>query len=407
MPAFEERRARVVVLGAGYAGVLAAIRLGKKLGPRAEVTLVNDKATFVERIRLHQVAVGQALPVRPIERMIRGTGVKLLLGHVTAIDAEARRVELAATDGPDALDYDYLVYALGSGTSEPAIEGLAQHAYQVASESGAARLAERLRLLPDGGRVTVVGAGLTGLELATEIAESRRDLRVTLMTSGTLGEGLSASGAAFVLRALEELGVDLREEQRLGRVSRLSVETSNGGVIPSDVTVWCSGFAANPVARQSGLQTTRQGSLAVDGFLRSVGAPEIFGAGDGVAIAASEAAHIRMGCVTALPLGATAADNIVSAIAGRPLTPFGFGFYAQCISLGRKRGLIQRVTSDDRPIERVMTGRLGARVKEGVCRFTIAALAMERLFAGTYSWPRKGLPLVTGSTPAALPATIG
>jgi NADH dehydrogenase len=407
LPVLEARKVRVLVLGAGYAGVLATVRMAKKLGSRAEVTLVNDKPDFVERIRLHQVAVGQKPVVRSVERMLRGTGATLLLGRVTRIDPATKLVTLATTGGPLELGFDYLLYALGSGTTAPPIEGLAEHAYQIASESGALRVAERLRSLPPAGRVTVVGAGLTGIELATEIAESRPDLRVALITGGSLGEGLSAAGADAVSAALAALGVELREQTRLARVSRLSIETSRGEVVPSDVTVWCGGFTPNPIAVHSGMPTTREGRLAVDPYLRSFGAPEIFGAGDGVAIAAAEAAHIRMGCVTAFPLGATAADNIVRTIEGRSLTPFGFGFYAQCISLGRKRGLIQRVTSDDRPIERVITGRLGARVKEAVCKFTIAALAMERMFAGTYSWPRKGQPLVPGSTPAALPATIG
>lgn len=396
-------RARVVVLGAGYAGVLAAIRIARKARGQAEVTLVNDRAHFVERVRLHQLAVGQELPRRSLEHMLHGTGAQLRLGRVTALEPWARQVRLA---GGEALGYDYLVYALGSGRHDAPIEGLGEHALDVGSEDAARRVAARLAQLSAGARVTVIGAGLTGIELAAEIAEARPELGVTLVTKGVLGEGLSAAGAAAVRRALEELGVTVRERTRIDSVRRSALKTTTGDLLDSDSTIWCGGFAPNVLARAAGLATTSEGRLALDGQLRSVSAPEIFGAGDGAAIASAEAAHLRMGCATAMPLGAHAADNVVNALAGRELTPFGFDFFVQCISLGRQRGLIQRVSSGDRPLDTVVTGRLAAQLKESVCRFTTTALAMERLIAGTYTWPGKDTPLVAGSTPAALGATI-
>src|SRR5579885_2454007 len=90
---------RVVIVGAGYAGMTAALRLGqraRRLG--ASVTLVNDTEQFVERIRLHQAGSGQTLKRRPIAAMLRGTAVAFEQGRVTALDPEARQLRIEAAD---------------------------------------------------------------------------------------------------------------------------------------------------------------------------------------------------------------------------------------------------------------------------------------------------------------------
>src|SRR5512139_3200345 len=135
--ALEAQKARVLVLGGGYAGVLAAIRVARKAGRRAEVTLVNDRSDFVERIRLHQLAVGQKLPVRPIERMLRGTGATLVIGRIVRIDAERKRVAIQSAEGARELAYDVMIFALGSGRADTEVPGVNEHAHDIASEAGA------------------------------------------------------------------------------------------------------------------------------------------------------------------------------------------------------------------------------------------------------------------------------
>ncbi len=389
--------AEVVVLGAGYAGMMAAIRLAWRAGARARVTLVNESPYFVERIRLHQLAAGHTPRRRPLSSLLRKTQVRLRVGRVAAIEPRARQIQVEAAG---TLGFDFLVYALGSGRRDASIEGLAEHAYDVAAEDSANALRQRLIALPKGARVSVIGAGLTGLELAAEIAEARPGLRVTLLASSELGDGLSPAGKVAVQTALAELGVEVRSQARVAAVGRSALELTHGEALASDVSVWCGGLSASPLARQMGLPVAPSGQLALDDLLRVPSVPQIFGAGDGVGITGVSAPGLRMACATAMPLGAHAADNVLRAIAGEPLEPFRFAYWMRCISLGRKRGLIQRVSGTDEPLEKVVSGRLGAKLKESVCRFTLTALAIERVFPGTYSWPGKG------STAAAAEATI-
>ncbi|MBO0842754.1 MAG: FAD-dependent oxidoreductase, partial [Nocardioides sp.] len=128
------RSIEVVVVGGGYAGVYAANRLaGNDL---VSVTLVNPRAEFVERIRLHQLVGGSDDAVVGFEKVL-SPAVRLVVGAATRIDAAGRAVELA---GGERLAYDYLVYAVGSGTGSPRVPGVAEHAYPIATLEEATRL---------------------------------------------------------------------------------------------------------------------------------------------------------------------------------------------------------------------------------------------------------------------------
>jgi NADH dehydrogenase FAD-containing subunit len=94
-----------------------------------------------------------------------------------------------------------------------------------------------------------------------------------------------------------------------------------------------------------------------------------------------------MGCVDAMPLGAHAADQVARLLTHTPLRPFHFDYMIQCISMGRRRGVVLFVDRDDRPTGRVLGGRVAALVKETICRFVIGGLRMERFMAGLYAWP--------------------
>lgn len=176
---------RIVVLGAGYAGAVAVGRLAARLyRDEVAITLVNAEPDFVERVRMHELATGRDLKPRPYAEMFAGTGVELKLAKVTGVDVDRKTVALESEE----LEYDTLVYALGSGWNSQGVPGAAEHAYQIASRPGALRLREKLASLTAGQTVAVVGGGLTGVEFVTELAESRPDLDVALVVRGTLGD---------------------------------------------------------------------------------------------------------------------------------------------------------------------------------------------------------------------------
>ncbi|AXB43142.1 NAD(P)/FAD-dependent oxidoreductase [Amycolatopsis albispora] len=356
---------RIVVLGAGYSGLLAAKLVAKRTG--AEVTLVNAGERFVERVRLHQLASGQPMRDLPIADLLAGTRIQLVVDRVTGLDPGRREVRLAVGEP---IGYDLLVYALGSRADLGAVPGAAEHAYTVAGNDDAARLRDRLR---ESRVVAVAGGGLTGLEAATELAETYPELTVRLVTAGEFGGALSDRGRRHLRSTFARLGIEVRDRVRISEVRADGLVLDGGEQVAADTVVWTTGFQVSPVAREAGLAVEDSGRLVVDETLRSVSHPEVYGIGDAAAARRAGGQELRMACATGIPAAVAASKAIADRLAGRTPKPLEFRFFNQCISLGRRDGLIQFVRADDSPVEAVLTGRLAALYKETVVRSTILA----------------------------------
>ncbi|MEU2397082.1 FAD-dependent oxidoreductase [Streptomyces pseudogriseolus] len=372
---------RIIVLGAGYAGASAAGRLARRLHrDDVSLTLVNAEPDFVERVRNHELATGRELPHRPLTDLLAGTGVELKVARVTAVDVDRKVVTVTGDtggsgdsgdigdSGAEELAYDTLVYALGSRWNDRGVPGAAEHAYEIAGRAGALRVRDRLAGLTAGQPVVVVGGGLTGLEAATEIAESRPDLDVTLAASDGLGDWLSPKGRAHLRAVFARLGITARENAKVTAVEEGRVVTADGTVLPSALTVWTAGFAVHPIARATTLEVGDTGQIVVDGTMRSVSHPDVYAVGDAALVQGPGDKPLRMSCATGTPTAWQAADAIAARLTGGKLPHVPLRYFNQCVSLGRKDGLIQYVTADDRAVNAALTGRFAALYKELICK---------------------------------------
>ncbi|MFF2031581.1 NAD(P)/FAD-dependent oxidoreductase [Arthrobacter sp. NPDC058192] len=385
-------RFRVVIIGAGYAGVMAANRLAgsKQLSESVRVTVVNPVADFIERIRLHEVAAGSRTSAAVPMGTVLNQRADLIEDTAVKIDPINRRVHFSSGRAP--LSYDALLYSVGSTQAATAPVG----AYGVANAESAAHLQTRLSKLEEGARVSIIGGGLTSIELSAEIAEKYPGLQVRLISRGAVADTLSASGRHAVRRRLAALGVEMMDNTGVQTCDKWSIRTSGGDTLPSDCTIWAAGFGVPALARDSGLPTDAEGRLVVDESLSCPQYPDIFGAGDAVRIPDSVAGHLRMSCAAALPLGAHAADSIIARLRNQAPAPVSAGFVVKCISLGRHSGLIQTVTADDRPRSLVVRGRLGGMAKEQICRMTLGWIRGELRRSGSYKWAKGPLPTAAG-----------
>jgi len=368
----------LVVLGAGYAGLAAASRAARRLhSSDVRITLINSGDRFVERIRLHQLAAGQALREYPIRSLLAGTGVTLLVGSVQSIDAAAQRIEVQTSQAtsPVEVDYDTLVFALGSRADVSAVPGVAEYAHSVADAGSAIRLRNQLAALDaaGAGTVTVVGGGLTGIETTAELAESHPALRVQVVNDVAPGNWLSHRAQQHVHQAFDRLGIDVRSGTVVHGVQPGRILLSTGEQLAADVIVWAAGFRVSELAATAGFTVDGRGRMAVDRTLRSVSDPNVYGIGDAAAAQVGDAVT-RMCCQTSLPMGQHVADVIADQLTGRTPTPFRLRYVWQNISLGRRDAVTQFTHADDSPRAATLRGRPATLFKEGISRGVMVAL---------------------------------
>ncbi|MEU6759221.1 FAD-dependent oxidoreductase [Streptomyces sp. NPDC046685] len=371
---------RIVVLGAGYAGAHVAGTLARQLSPAdAVITVVNASPDFVQRLRLHQLAAGRQIEAPPLADVFAGTAVRLRLGRVTAVDPERQVVSVAVADG-DAdggeLGYDTLLYALGSHGAVDGVPGATEHAFDVAGRPSALRLRERLDSLgvrDEGGRVLVVGDGLTGIESATEIAESRPGLSVTLVARGELGARLSTGARDHLRQACERLGITVLEHTEVEAVEAARVLCADGTVLASDATVWTAGFAVGPLAAAAGLEVTQDGRIVVDRLMRSVSHPNVYAVGDSAYAIGDNGRPLPMSCASAGYTGMQATAAILGHLTGRKIPNTKLEYLGNHISLGRRDGILQMVDDEGQAKPKYIGGRKAARIKAGILGMSLWA----------------------------------
>lgn len=337
----------VIVIGAGYAGLLAANRMAR----RARVLLINRTEVAVDRIRLHQLVAGTRTQQQVTRRLRDGLDprVELVVGEVVSAQPEL----VALADGRE-LSAKQVLIACGRAVAKPrGLDSL---------EAALARRDELARL--SSGTVEIIGAGLTGIETATEVAAARPDLSVRLVCRNPPGASYAPNTQAYLLTRFEQLGIEL------------TITSAD-----AQLTIDATGAEPEPLTGQP---------LVVDPAMRVLGEhgpiPGLWGAGDAVHVMGQS--WLGSGCATAMPMGATAADAILATLAGREPKPLDFGYDKRCISLGRGWGSYEFLRPDGSATGRALTGRLGALGKELISR---AAWVVPARFSRTYgpaAWAR-------------------
>jgi NADH:ubiquinone reductase (H+-translocating) len=344
---------QILVLGGGFAGLWSAVGAARTLAEQKaeseiEITLVERTTYHNIRVRNYEADLSDVCI--PLSDILSPVGVRIVNGEVSGIDAPEHRV-LVQAQGMRALTYDRLVIALGSELVRPPIPGLATHAFDVDTYAAAARLAQHIELLgnraPTSGQFTaiVIGAGLTGLETATVLPERLRRVRDNSSSTEPIrvivvdrlphvGSDMGDSARPFIQEALSSLGIEQRTGVDIGSVEPHGIILKSGEKIDASTVIWCGGMRASPLTE--GLSGTRDrfGRLAVDEFMRVVGVPDMFAAGD-AAWAKIDGQHASvMSCQHGRPMGRYAGHNAAADLLGQPLLPLQIGYYTTILDLG-------------------------------------------------------------------------
>jgi NADH dehydrogenase len=273
---------------------------------------------------------------------------------VADIDFANRQVAYLIDGVRHSLVYDRLIFALGSRLVRPNIPGLAEHAFDVDTYDGARRLNAHIDALPaqtsSPGQYTalVVGAGLTGIEAATELvaklssthARASRaapdpGARVILADrQPRIGSDMGDGACRVIDEALAALGIATRTGVSVAAVDGAGAILSTGEAIPAATVVWCAGMRANPLTELFPVLRDRLGRLPVNGFMKVAGLENVFAAGD-AAFAPVDPPHSSvMSCQHARPMGRFAGHNAVCELLGKPMLPLRIAWYTTILDLG-------------------------------------------------------------------------
>ncbi len=349
----------VVILGAGFAGLAAAVALAKA---PCRVTVIDRRNYHLFQPLLYQVATAAlspsdiASPIRGILR--RQKNATVLMGRVTGIDKAARRVDL---DG-GTVAYDYLIVATGARHAyfgrddwEKAAPGLKKidDATDIRRRILTAFERAETETDPDRRRAlltfVVVGGGPTGVEMAGAIAELRRfalaedfrnidptQARVLLIEAGArLLPAFPQDLAVFTRNALSGLGVEVLTGRAVSACDAAGVKLADE-FVPAATVIWAAGVAASPAAKWLNARKDRAGRVEVEKDLTLPGQPEIFVVGDTASVAGGDGRAVPGIAPAAKQMGAYAARVIRARLTGAtPPAVFRYRHLGSLATIGR------------------------------------------------------------------------
>jgi NADH dehydrogenase len=348
---------RILVLGAGFAGLWSAVGAARRLDElgvsqdTVEVVVVNRTPWHSIRVRNYEADLQ---PTRiALADVLEPIGVKLLIAQVMDIDVAHRRVVCEVDGSSRVLAYDRLVFALGSCLTCPAIPGVAKWAYDVDTFEAATRLNDHILNLParpvsdDQYTVVVVGAGLTGIEVACEMfGKLYRAIahapvpglaipRVILVDrSAWVGSDMGESARPVIGEALQSLGIEIRTGVSVASVDARGMTLSTGERIGTETVIWCTGMQANPLTARFAVERDHLGRAPVDACLKIKGMTSEFAAGDGAWLPIDGIHASVMSCQHARPMGRFAGHNVVSDLFGQSMLPLRNDRYVTVLDLG-------------------------------------------------------------------------
>lgn len=355
-------RPRVVIVGAGYAGLGLAVRLARRAGTRLRIELVDGHAEHHLVTRLHEVAAGRlarAAVAIPLRRVLAGTDVQVTRAWVDGLDAARGAVSTTA----GWLPYDVLVVAPGSEPDFHDIPGASIHGHPLRTLDDALALRDQIEQRVFDARLetrarqwrelafVLVGGGYTGVELAGELAERLRSLaaraslsrdavRIVIVEAADhLMPGHDAWLGRRARDGLEHLGITVFVSTPVLAVEADGVSTPRGR-LEARTVIWTTGIRGPAWLAQAGLPTGPDGRLLVDAYLRVRGQETIVALGDAALVEdPTREEPFQPTAQIAVQQASHLADALLGGLRGERPRPFVPRVLGEAVSLGQSSGL--------------------------------------------------------------------
>ncbi|RWR06349.1 NAD(P)/FAD-dependent oxidoreductase [Siminovitchia fortis] len=299
------RKPKIVVLGAGYGGLMTVTRLQKQLGSNdADIVLVNKNDYHYETTWLHEASAGTLTPdqVRyDIANVIDRSKVDFVKDTALKVDTEAKKVQLEKGDD---LSYDYLVIALGGAPETFGIKGLDKYAFSITNVNTARQIREHIEYQfatykvdqkPERLTIVVGGAGFTGIEFLGELGNRIPELCkeydiekdmvkvICVEAAPTALPGFDPELVEYATALLERKNVEFRIGTAIKEATPEGIVVAKGEddteEIKAGTVVWAAGVRGNPIIVESGIENMR-GRVKVEPDLRAPGLSDVFVIGD-------------------------------------------------------------------------------------------------------------------------------
>lgn len=354
---------KILILGAGYGGLLTTLQLQKKLNyNEAEVTLVNKHNYHYITTWLHEPAAGTASADHArvdLDRIINKEKVNFVKGTVKSIQSEEQTVTL---ESGEILDYDYLVIGLGSEPETFGIEGLKEYAFSIRSINAVRNIREHIQYMfskfkqePDRtDYVTFVvgGAGFTGIEFCGELGDRLPELCeefdvdpskvkvYCIEAAPTALPGFDPELVNYAMDVLGKKGIEFKIATPIKQCTPDGVLLATGEEIKAKTVVWAAGVRGNSIVEQAGFEVMR-GRVKVDEYLRAPGHENVFVVGDCALIFNEEGRPYPPTAQIAVQEGETLGENLVAIIRGEVAHKFTPHLQGTLASLGKGEGIGQ------------------------------------------------------------------
>jgi len=348
----------IVILGAGYGGLMCALQARKKLTiDDARITLVNKHSYHTLVTQLHETAVGarsdRATRVG-LEKVVRGKDIDLLKGTVKQIVPSDRVVELA--DGQK-IEYDYLVVALGSEAEYFGVPGMKEHAFILKTVNQARLIRAHIQSCfarylyerrPELLRFVVGGAGFSGIELVGELADALPHYAAEAGVDYSLVEIYNVEAMPSILPGFDpelvsaaEVSLKSRGVRFLTGVAVAEVQPGRailktGDVLETETMIWTGGVRGNQLVVDAGFETEPRGRAKVDAYLQSVNIANTYLIGDCAFVIGDNGRPLPPTAQLAWQMGATAGLALYNDIKGGVKEEFKPVILGSLASLGRK-----------------------------------------------------------------------
>lgn len=358
-----ERLQEIVILGAGYGGIKAALRLEKLLRRRTgfRVHLIDKNPFHTLKAQLHEAAVRRTPVIIPIRNIIAGRNIIFHLGAVSKIDLRQKILQV----GRKRLRFDYLVLAMGSTINYYNLPGLREYAFPLQTMEDAEKiyshisgLCLRASVEPDKSRrrellrFVIGGGGLAGVEFAGELADrvhscARKyrlnpdEIEIIIVEMGDrLLPSMEKVHSETIQKQLSGKGVKIMAQTAITGQTGNTVMLSPGGELQTHTLVWSGGIRIDHLVQESGFQTGKLGRILVNPFLQIQTHPFAYAIGDNAFIKdPSDGNPVPMAAQFALQQGRLAAENIYGDITRSSKKPYRPVVWGEVVSLGKHLAL--------------------------------------------------------------------